>query len=292
MISHSSGSYRAVFCFLATLFSVVLGPSLAAKEPKMKPEELVAKHLDSIGTPEARAAIKTRTAVGNGQIIFRLPSTGNLNGNSEVVSDGKKTRISMVFGVPNYPSEQFLFDGNNANTSQIRPGVRVSMALFAYTYDVMLREGLLGGTMTTAWALLDVAGRQPKLEYTGLKKVEGRQLHELRYRAKKGAGDLQVFLRFDPETFRHVQSEYRLTQPANMASTPAESSSQRDTLYRILEMFDDFKTIDGVTVPFSWKLKFSREGMGNTLLSEEAISLTQVVHNRPLDAKTFDLIEK
>ncbi len=290
MTGESALRYRA-FLHLVLVPLLFVRPVLDAKDQKLKPEELVAKHLESIGTPEARAAAKTRVASGNGQIVFRLPSPGNLNGTAQLLSDGKMLRISMLFGLATYPSEQFAFDGNRANTSQVRPGVRANMAAFAYTYDVLLKEGLLGGAMTTAWALLDVQGRQPKLEYDGLKKVEGRQLQELRYRAKKGAGELQVWLRFDPETFRHVQSEYRLTLPANMARTPAESSSQRDTIYRMLETFDDFRTVDGLTLPYSWTLKYSREGMGNTQLSEYHIVLTEIVHSKPLDAKAFALVE-
>jgi len=285
-------NYRSVLYFTVIVLIAFQGAA-GGKDQKMKPEELVAKHLESIGTPEARAAIKTREGVGKGQIVFIQPSPGNLLARGEMVSDGKMMRISMLFdGSPNYPTEQFAFDGNRANTSQIRPGVRVNMASFAYTYDVLLKEGLLGGTMTTAWALLDVAGRQPKLEYGGLKKVEGRQLHELRYRAKKGAGELQIWLRFDAETFRHVMSEYRLTQPANMANTPSESSAQHDTIYNIKELFDEFRTVDGVTFPTSWKLKYSREGGGPTALAEYSIVLVQVAHNKPLDTKAFALIEK
>ncbi len=285
-------SYRAFFYFTVILLLAAQHPA-GAKDQKMKPEELVAKHLESIGTPEARAAIRTRIAVGKGQILFIQPSPGNIVARSQVVSEGKMMRISMLFdGYPNYPTEQFAFDGNRANTSQIRPGVRVNLASFAYTYDVMLKEGLFGGSMTTAWALLDVVGRQPKLEYTGLKKIDGKQVHELRYRAKKGAGELVVWLRFDPETFRHVMSEYRLTQPPNMASSPTESSSMRDTIYSIKETFDEFRTVDGVTFPSAWKVKYSREGMGTTLLCEYNMLLTEVSHNKTLEAKAFALIEQ
>ncbi len=284
-----SSTYRSGVYFIAAFLLAALLPA-GAKDEKMKPEELIAKHLDSIGTAEARAAIKTRVAVGQGQLAY-IQRSGSFSGKSEIVSEGKRMRISMLFKQTNYPSEQFAFDGSKANTSQVQPGVRANLASFAYTYDVLLKEGLFGGTMTTAWALLDVPGRQPKLEYSGLKKIEGRQLHELRYRAKKGAGEVLVWLRFDPETFRHVQSEYRLTQPPNMAAAPTESSSQRDTIYSIKESFDNFQTADGVTFPTSWKVRYSREGMGATLLVEYNLVLSQVTHNKPLDPQAFSLIE-
>jgi len=262
-------------------------PLFGAKDQKMKPEELVAKHLDSIGTAEARAAVQNRVATGIGQVVFRLPTAGLKQGNADLTSEGKKLRISMIFNTNDYPMEQFFFDGNKVTVSQVQPGVRVYLASFVYQYDVLMKEGLLGGSMSTAWCLLDVAGRQPKLEYTGLKKVNGKQAHELRYRAKKGGGDLTISLHFDPETFRHVHSEYRLVQPANMANSPAASSGQSDTIFHIEETFTDFKTVDSLTLPHSWKLTFSREGMGSTILSEDDLGIAQILHNQTLDPKTF-----
>jgi len=41
--------------------------------------------------------------------------------------------------------------------------------------NVPLREGLLGGVLSAAWPLLRLAQQNPKLEYRGLKKMEGRQ---------------------------------------------------------------------------------------------------------------------
>jgi hypothetical protein len=253
----------------------------------MKPEELVAKHLDSIGTPEARAAVRNRVATGVGQVVFRLPSTGLKQGNADMVSEGKKLRIWMVFNANDYPSEQFCYDGNKVTVSQIQPGIRAYLATFIYQYDVLVKEGLLGGSMSTAWCLLDVAGRQPKMDYNGLKKVDGKQMHEIRYRAKKGASDMIVSLHFDPETFRHVHTEYRLVQPANMADNPAASSGQHDTIYHIEETFSDFKTVDALTVPHSWKVTFSREGMGATILCEDNLGISRILHNQTLDPKMF-----
>jgi hypothetical protein len=224
---------------------------------------------------------------GAGQVIIRLPSAGMMRGPADLVSDGRRIRLSMIFDVNSYPSEQLAFDGREVVVSQVRPGVRVNLPAFTYQYDVLLKEGLIGGTMTAAWCLLDVAGRQPKLEYAGLKKVAGKQLHELRYRAKRGGEELTIALHFDPETFRHVHSGYRLVQPASMGNTPAESLAQRDTIYHLDETFGDFKTVDSVMLPHSWTLVYSREGTGATVLCEDTLAVTQILHNQTLDPKAF-----
>jgi hypothetical protein len=280
-------SSRAVMYLLSALLLVLNLPLLGAKDSKMKPEELVAKHLDSIGTPEARAAAKNRVAIGASQFTMRLPTGRQLSGPATVVSEGKLLRISMMFGAQDYPSEQLIFDGNKVNVSQIRPGRRSEPGGFFYQYDVLLREGLIGGTMTTAWALLDVSERQAKLDYNGLKKVDGKQMHELRYRAKKESGYLTISLHFDPETFRHVHSEYKLTLPANMGGSPEDSSSFRETIYNIQEWFDDFETVDSLNLPRAYKMTYSREGTGATALMEYKIVLSNILHNQTLDPKAF-----
>jgi hypothetical protein len=287
MARSPTGSLRAVLYSFSVLFLAVYHPPAGAKDAKLKPEELIAKHLDSIGTAEARLAAKNRVSTGVGQVVFRLPTTGVKQGNADMISEGRKLRIWMTFNANDYPSERFCFDGSKVTVSQIQPGMRSYLAAFVYQYDFLLKEGLIGGSMSTAWSLLDVAERQPKLDYNGLKKVDGKQMHEIRYRARKGAGELIVSLHFDPETFRHVNTEYRLVQPPNMANNPTASSAQQDTIYHIEETFGDFKTVDSLTVPHSWKITFSREGMGSTVLCEDGLGISQVLHNQTLAPRTF-----
>jgi hypothetical protein len=50
----------AIFC----LVFIVVPPEKAYTEEKLTPEELVARHLKSIGSPEALAAVKTRQVTG------------------------------------------------------------------------------------------------------------------------------------------------------------------------------------------------------------------------------------
>ncbi len=276
----------ASLLLLLPLLVISVAP-LNAKDEKMKPEELVAKHLASIGAPEALAAVRNRAVIGSAQAIFRLPSPGQISGKGNLISEGRQTRISMSFPSVDYPGEQMVFDGNKVFVDQLRPGQRSNLSAFVYTYDMLLKEGLLGGTMTTAWALLDVPARQPKLNYTGLKKVDGKQVHELKYRAKKGAGDIQVSLYFEPETFRHVSSQFRLTQPASMGRTPNESAAQKDTVYTLVETYGDFKTVDSLTLPHTYKLVFTIEGQSATVFAEYSIAAAEVLQNQTLDTKTF-----
>ncbi len=280
---------RRIECalFLGAMILVSFSSDLKAKEEKLKVEQLVAKHLASIGTPEALAAANSRAIAGTAQVVFRLGGAGQLNGKGSIVSEGRKYLIGMDFGVVNYPGDDMAFDGQNLTVNYIKPGRRSNLGDFVYLHDVLLKEGLLGGTMTTAWPLLDLAVRQPKLNYTGLKKIEGRSLHEVRYRAKKGGGDLQIWLYFDPETFQHVESRYRYTIPSTMGASPTESASQKETVYTLDEQFGNFAVVDSLTLPHFYKLTMTIEGQNSSFLTEWNLKGERVAQNQSIDPATF-----
>jgi hypothetical protein len=157
---------------------------------------------------------------------------------------------------------------------------------FVYEFDVLMKEGLLGGAMTTAWALLDVSGRQPNLDYTGIKKYEGRQLHELNYRAKKGPVNLQISLYFEQDTFRHLHTQIRLVRPAGTATTAVETAHMMDTIYTLAESYDDFRTVDSLNLPRAYKLVQTIEGQ-STLFREYEMEVKQIRHNQTVNPKAF-----
>ncbi len=287
---------HARLCLPAVLLLTFYQPLAESKEPKMKAEELVARHLDSIGTPEARTAARNRTSTGTAQVTFHMPAAGRLDGTGAILSDGRLVSISLMFASAEYQGERLVFDGKSVDVGQLQLRVRSHLSDFVYHYGVLLKEGLMGGAVTTAWPLLDLQGRQPKLDYTGLKKIDGKQLHEIKYRARRDAGDVQVALYFDPETFRHVYSEYRLIVRANMVQgtnpggrSVADTSSQNDVYYKLQEWFGDFRAVDSLTLPHSYRLSFSRQGPSQAAIFEYDITLTQMLHNREMDAKAFTI---
>src|SRR5258708_21716858 len=75
------------------------------------------------------------------------------------------------------------------------------------THDLIFKQGLMGGTLSSAWPLLDLTARGPLLEYVGTKKVDNRLLHELKY-LPRGGSDLKIALFFEQDTFRHVRTAY------------------------------------------------------------------------------------
>jgi len=78
----------------------------------MSLDEVIAAHLASLGTPEARAAVTTRLARGKVQRKLVQGGMGILDGKAFLLGEGNKFRAAMPFTYADYWGEQVLFDGN------------------------------------------------------------------------------------------------------------------------------------------------------------------------------------
>ncbi len=143
----------------------------------MKPEDIVAKHLDSIGTAQARAAAKSRVVEGAVTYNLLVGGAGTLEGKAVLVSQDEKLHFMMKLNNNLYHGEQFIFDGNKDEISFSTVNqTRSQFGEFVRVQDVVLRDGLLGGTLSTAWPLYDLGERKAKLSYEGMKKVDGTRI--------------------------------------------------------------------------------------------------------------------
>src|SRR5207249_10370580 len=129
----------------------------------LKPEEVVANHLESIGSAKERAAVRTRIISGTSQVIFRSPPPGQAVGRAVMASEGTKNLIGMSFPSPVYPREQLGFNGNSFIAAFVVPGVRSSLGSFLMTHALIFKQGLMGGTLSSAWPLLELASHGPRL---------------------------------------------------------------------------------------------------------------------------------
>ena len=301
----SSRSFIGLFCLTLLLASALsVAPVARAKDEKLKPEQLIAKHLESIGSPEVLKAVKTRATAGVSHISIRVGGQAEMEGSGNIMSDGSALRLSFKFPALNYPGEQFAFDGSKAFVGQIAPGTRSNLGSFIFMNDELLTEGLIFGTLSTSWALLNQSDRQPKLDLNGPKKIDGRSLYELKYTPKKRNGNVTTFFYFDAETFRHVRSQFK----AEIVPVQASSSGggrggggrgggggggggdRNDMIrYTITEQFDDFKQVDGLTLPHSYKLDLSVDSPTGGFVGTWSYAVKQVANNQPIEKQTFSL---
>ena len=273
-------------------------------EEKLKPEEVVAKSLEALGTPEARAAAKTRVMKGAGSVEFLVRQTGRLDGTAQFASDAGRTRLEWTFGHPDYASDQLVFNGKKILVGDMRPSVRSPLALFVNDYaQALLKEGLLGGVTNVGWPLL--SDRKLRLSYRGLKELRGKQVHVVRYQSADG-GSLLIDLGFDPQTYRHVITEYRLNirgslptdyslyVPGSTAAARAltvydqSDIGQTDIHWQVDEEFDDFRPVDGITLPHAYKLRLSLDSK-TKWIAEWKAQLSEVKQNQDLGDSVFML---
>jgi hypothetical protein len=270
-----------------TALAVTLCVFASAQDKKLTIDELIAHHLDSIGTAQARAAAKNRVVTGTVKLISRVGTSSELDGQAAMASSGVKLRYSMKFPSPQYPGEQFGYDGTKVHTGFLPSGQRSPMSLYLEQQSVLLRDGLLGGTISTAWAMLRIEQLKPKLEYRGIKKVEGQQLHEVSYRGQKGSSDLKVSLFFDLTTFQHVRTVYEFKVPARLGLGPNDSTRLQEDYYQFTEEFGDFRAVDALMVPHKYRLQLNVQTYRGSNVFDWNTKIEQVMHNQALDDQIF-----
>ena len=276
---------------LLAIFALLFAVSPKSSAQKLKPEDVVSRHLESIGSAKERAAVITRIIAGTSHVIFRTPPPGQASGRAVLASDGIKNLIGMSFRSPVYPREELGFNGNSFIAAYVTPGVRSSLGSFLMTHDLIFKQGLMGGTLSSAWPLLDLTARGSQLEYAGTRKVDNRTLHELRYMPHSGS-DLKISLFFDQETFQHVRTEYERAIPAPTGSRDYSNVQEREIRYKMVEEFSEFRKEGGLTLPHTYKIKLTIDAPSGTFLADWTITLTQFAFNQPIDPNSFNISSK
>lgn len=283
---------------LLLLLIGIVGGVLQARtaDQKIEPAELVAKHLDSIGPAETRARSRGTRIKGNAEVTVKLCGEGQVDGEVVLRSQGPMNLISLKFNTSAYPFELLAFDGKKFVASQFKPGTRTCLAQFFLTNDAIFKEGLVGGILTESWPLLNLPEKNPKLEYSGLKKIGDRQLHAIKYTPRKGS-DLKIMLYFEPESFRHVRSEYTRTIYASEQrrigsggpDLPPEQRQQASAArIEAFEEFADFKPEAGLNLPHTYRFHLSIQSEIKPAVVDWVFNLTDFAFDAPLNPAEFE----
>ena len=75
--------------------------------------------------------------------------------------------------------------------------------------------------------------------------------------------------------------------PAPMGATPGESASQRESRYKLVEEFSDFRPESGLTLPHAYNLQFSVFQLNNPLALDWNMNLAKFTFDYPIEAKEF-----
>ena len=259
-----------------------------ATAQKLKAEDVVAKHLESLGTPEARSAVKNMIAVGNGASKYLSTADLSADGRLVIASDGPKFFMGInLNGTSNrFADELFTFDGESSNAALPRQGQRSNLGSFVQSNRMMIDQGLMGGELSTGWLLANLANNKGRVSYAGTKKIDGKELYALDY-SKKGGGDVEVTLYFDKDTFRHVRTEYRRMSSAGIGIKPEASSQYNETRFKVIEEFGDHRAEAGLMLPHSYRIVYSSTGQSGTVEVEWKFALGEFAANQKFDPATF-----
>jgi len=277
---------RNVGCLVfLSLFSVSAFSQKAEDKsyPKLTADEIVSRHLASIGKPEAIAAVKSRIMTGTGTFASKI-QPGKVGGPAQFASDGDMVLLAMVFNANNYPYERFAFDGKDLTTAALPGGGLSPLGTFLKSNKLVVKRGLFGGVLREAWPLLK-ADKDVKLESAGIAKFGDRSLYKLKY-STSGIGEMSVTLYFDPETFRHVRTEYfyRTGQVTSPNPNRVQPEGTVPSSYTVTEEFSDFAKVDDLVLPLTYVVEYESDA-GKALIW--TINFTQAVNDQSLDASAF-----
>ena len=291
---------------LAVIFGVVTwghnSKAALGAADKITVDDLISKHLDSIGPARARATAGSRLVAGTTHVTFRSRGVAQADGAAVLASDGPRSMVTMKFESSQYPYEKIGFDGNKVTAFQLHPGDYSRLGGFVRGAPEIFKEGLLGGTLSSAWPFLGFPDRKFRMEITGTRKVNNRPAYEVKY-IVRGGSDTTITLLFDVETFQHVRTVYKKELSAQMGQGGAGagtggvggvdrvgrvSEANTSTVYELTEDFSDFKTEGELTLPHTYKIKFEQLGSA-AQVSEWVITLVKFAFRPRLEAADFDV---
>lgn len=260
----------------------------AQKSDDLEVEDIISKHLNSIGTKEKRDEVKSRMATGTSEFESKLP-TRKTTGKAAIVSDQKNLMFITSFASREYAFEKIGFFVDKVVLPQMSAGSRSPLGAFLNDHKTMLSEGLLTGSISSTWNLLNPLFGKAKLTSGGTKKVNGRKAYVLSY--PTNSGEFSIRLYFDAETFQHLRSEYRHAIGAKPA-TFGVLGTYGGVEIALIEDFGNFKTQDGLTLPHSYKMKYTTSSSSGTYEYDWGVAISQYVFNQRFADDFFSFDEK
>jgi hypothetical protein len=102
---------------------------------------------------------------------------------------------------------------------------------------------------------------------------------------------MNILLYFDPQTYQHVLTTYRVTVTSSIGTGgETTSTQQQETRYSLEEHFSDFQTKDGLTLPTHYDLRYTAElSNGFTKNIEWEVRATDIMNNQSIDPRAFEV---
>ncbi|MGB2750784.1 MAG: hypothetical protein WBC19_01900 [Pyrinomonadaceae bacterium] len=260
-----------------------------AQAQELKLDEVIEKHVNAIGKQEARGLIKNRLITGVNEFNSKLPVvTGG--GKAIVVSDKDNFFFLLSLNSKEYPYEKIGYFKDKVSLPFVTAGARSPLGAFLADHSKLLDSGLFMGSMTARWILLDPTRYGGRMVLGGTRKIDGRKAYVIEFYPADGASSeftLRLFI--DAESFNHIRSEYR-HDISPRQDTFGQLGRQAGAKLELIEDYSDFRTVEGITAPYSYKCKFGSSSQSGTFEYSWSIKVAGYFYNQNLaaDFYTFD----
>ena len=271
MLEALANSHKPLKRVSLLVLSIALSSAGFGQDNKLTADEIIRRSLDSMGPASARSAIPFLDLTGPLTVQATRSDFSSGSGTAHILSQGEKFKFQLALSSGVYRGETIVYDGSRTNIARDKQGNRTPLGQFFDWQQVIVSDGLLGGELSTTWPLNDPKIHGDKVTYDGLKKDEGRQVHQLTYKPKKADSSLVVRMLFKPDTYRHVKTIYLIDMPptvemskGGLGSQPRFAGTDEMLHYRLEESFGDFKKLGNLTFPSEHKLKYVSDAPGQT----------------------------
>jgi hypothetical protein len=255
----------------------------------LKADEIIAKHVQSLGKPGMLSGLTTLIAAGPSEFTSVNPAVKG-GGKAMVVSDPGNLYFIIKLNSKEYPFEKIGMFKGKVEIPLVNNGARGLLGAFLMEHSKVVSDGLFGGVMSHRWPFLTADSRISQLRKVGDKKVGGKAAYVLEYLPSgSGSGEFSVRLFFDAETFRHVRSEYRREIPIK-TPTFGQMNQLADSKLSLTEDFSDFKDVDGVMLPHKYLVSFQANSNAAMFQNTWGINVSNYYFNQKLapDFFTFE----
>jgi len=134
-----------IFVVAATSISVLAQKDVQSI-PKLSADEIISKHVASLGENKANAQ-SPRVMVGTGEFSSKVRAE-KVGGPVQFASSGNKLLLALVFNANNYPYDKIGFDGKELFLATLPGGGYSPLDNFLKNNKVIVRRGLFGGILS------------------------------------------------------------------------------------------------------------------------------------------------
>ena len=269
-----------------TIFLLSTTDAFGQDKPKLKGEDVLAKHLASIGTPEAIAGAANRKIEGTGQARNVRTSLSTVAGGAFLASTREKHLLLLAFttgSIAEYRGESINFDGKKIDIPFVTASSRSPLGGFIFEYPEIVRQYLLGGCLFSSWALFDT-GKIGKFELQGKEKIGDIETYKMKI-VPKGGSALTIKMFFDTANFRHVRTEYQRTMTAG--TVRVDEGRATEERFKLIEDFSDYRQINSLFLPTTYKVTFRFETLQRNGDFEWLIKLTRFAFDPKAEPEIF-----